>query len=73
MQVMINSRLIEVPTHSDGSIDSDVLRQAAGIPPNRALVSQKPDGGNQVINPGERVASWPGANYRDLSLHERGN
>ena len=72
MKVMINGREIEVPTHSNGSVDSDMLRQAAGIPPTRALVSQKADGSNQVINPGERVSSWPGANYRDLPLHERG-
>ncbi len=72
MRTLINCQEYEIPTNSDGSIDADTLRQAAGIPSNRALIMKKTDGGNDVVNPGQKLQVNPGQHFSDMSLHRRG-
>jgi hypothetical protein len=72
MRQMINGRCFDVPTDSSGKVDSDVLRKAAGIPADRPLVLQRPDGTNQLINPGEAILVNPGQYFVDAPIHRRG-
>lgn len=72
MRRMINGMDIEIPTNHDGTFDSDDLRKFGGIPHNRRLVLQRRDGGNQIINPGQKVAIRPEDHVIDLSITERG-
>ena len=72
MRQMVNGRIVDIPMNSDGSIDSDVLREVAGINKNRPLVLQLSDGRNEIINPGERPTVNPGSHFRDIPIHERG-
>jgi hypothetical protein len=73
MKHMVNGRLVELSTERDGSIDSDRLRKAAGIPDDRPLILQMPDGSNRVVNPGERVYLKPGESIIDAPEHKRGD
>lgn len=72
MQHMVNGRVVELQTQPDGSIDSDALRQAAGIPENRQLILQLPDGSNRIINPGENIRVPPQQFFMDAPVHKRG-
>ncbi len=72
MKHMVNGQLFELPTEPDGSVDSNRLRKASGIPEDRPLILQMPDGSNRVINPGERVYLRPGEAVIDAPEHVRG-
>jgi len=72
MKHMVNGQLFELSTEPDGSVDSNRLRKAAGIPEDRPLILQMPDGSNRVINPGERVYLRPGEAVIDAPEHVRG-
>lgn len=72
MRHMVNGRAIEVHSDADGAIDSDDLREVAGIEKNRPLVLQLPDGRNEMINPGDKLIVNPGSNFRDVLPHVRG-
>jgi hypothetical protein len=72
MQQFVNGHLVDVPTDSNGSMDSDALRKACGIPASRPLIMQNPDGSNKLINPGEKLQVNPGQRYLDSPIHERG-
>ncbi|MCZ6652358.1 MAG: hypothetical protein O7D91_04955 [Planctomycetota bacterium] len=72
MRQMINGHLVDVPTDSDGSVDSDDLREAAGVPHDRPLILQLPNGSNQLINPGEKMRVKPGQYFMDAPVHRRG-
>lgn len=72
MKHMVNGKMFELPTEPDGSVDSNRLRKAAGIPDDRPLILQMPDGSNRVINPGERVYLRPGEAVIDAPEHVRG-
>jgi hypothetical protein len=72
MKRMINGEEYEIPTNADGSIDSDVVRKAAGIPPDRPLLLQRSDGSNRVINPGEHITVRPEEHMTDAPAHTRG-
>lgn len=72
MKTIVNQRVLDVPTNTDGSIDADSLRLLARIPSNRALVLQQPDGGNRVVNPGEKLTLQPDTAFVDAPLHIRG-
>lgn len=72
MRQMINGRLVDVNPEPDGSISSDALRQASGIPDSRPLILQQPDGANQLINPGDKVRVDPGQFFIDAPAHQRG-
>ncbi len=69
---MVNGKQVDIPMDSDGSVDSDVLREVAGIDKDRPLVLQQPDGRNEIINPGEKPVVYPGSHFRDVPVHERG-
>ena len=72
MKQMVNGRVIDVPMDSDGAIDSDDLREVAGVDKKRPLVLQLPDGRNQLINPGEKLRVNPGSYFREVPNHIRG-
>jgi hypothetical protein len=72
MRTLINSREYDIPTNSDGTIDADALRRAAGVPSNRALILKKTDGSNDIVNPGQKLQIQPGQHFSDMSLHRRG-
>lgn len=69
---MINGRRVEVPTTSDGVIDADTLRRVSGVPADRVLVLQLPDGGNKLVNPGEKLRLAPEQYFLDAPQHTRG-
>ena len=73
MYQMVNGRRVDIPMDSDGAIDSDVLRDVAGIDKNRPLVLQLSDGRNEIINPGEKPIVNPGSDFRDVPAHVRGS
>jgi hypothetical protein len=73
MKHMINGKLFELPTEPDGSVDSDVVRKAAGIPDDRPLILQMPDGKNRMVNAGEHVLLRPGEAIIDAPEHVRGD
>ena len=73
MKHVINGRFIELETADDGTVDSNALREAAGIPEDRPLVVQMPDGSNKVVNSGESVRVSPGQFFFDAPSHKRGN
>ena len=68
----VNGRPYQVPVLRDGSIDADVLRALAKIPPDRVLVLQQPDGANVVVPPGQKVKVRPDACFVDAPRHVRG-
>ncbi len=72
MRHMIRGQEYEIPTNADGTISSDVLRRAAGIAGERPLVLMRPDGSNQVVNPGTNVLVSPGQHFADMPVHRRG-
>ena len=72
MKQMINGRLVELQTDRNGGIDSGLLRRAAGIPDDRPLILQMPDGSNKIVNPGERVSVSPTQSFIDAPAHKRG-
>ena len=72
MRQMVNGRVIQVPTDTDGGLDSDSLREAAGVPHERPLILQLPDGSNQLINPGEKLKVKPDQYFTDAPAHRRG-
>lgn len=72
MITMVNGNEVSIPMESDGSIDTDTLREVAGISKNRPLVLQLPNGRNEIINPGEKRIVNPGSHIRDILFHERG-
>ena len=72
MRQMVNGRVIDVPTEPDGTLDSDYLREAAGVPAERPLILQLPDGRNRLINPGERMHVKPSQYFLDAPAHVRG-
>jgi len=54
---MLNGRIVELEVvPDDDSVDSELLREAAGIPDDRPLIVQQADGINIQVNPSERVA-----------------
>jgi hypothetical protein len=72
MRVFVNSRECEIPTNSDGTVDGSVLRERSCVSANRALILKKPDGANEIINPGQQVRVDPGQHFSDMPLHVRG-
>ena len=73
MRHRVNGRVVEITTNPDGSIDTDALRKAAGIPQNRSLILQLPDGNNRVINDGENLQVQPEQYFVDAPSHVRGD
>jgi hypothetical protein len=72
MRVMINGREFDVPTRSDGSVNSNAIRRAAGISGSRPLLMKNSDGSNQMVNPGEDVFAAPSQHFSDAPRHRRG-
>ncbi len=72
MRHMVNGRIVEMFVESDGSIQSDALRRAAGVSDDRQLILQLPDGSNRIINPGENVKVPPDQFFLDAPAHKRG-
>ena len=65
MKHIVNGRFIELETAGDGTLDSNALRKAAGVPDDRPLVVQMPDGSNKIVNSGESVRVDPGMCFFD--------
>jgi hypothetical protein len=72
MTIVANARKVEVPVDDDGAVNSDDIRMGAGIPANRALILQRSDGSNQLVNPGERIHVKSGQHFVDAAGHIRG-
>jgi hypothetical protein len=64
--VTINGKQISIPVAADGTAPADVLREAAGIPSNRALILHQPNGSNQLVNPGQRVQCGDLPHFSDV-------
>ncbi len=69
-RVFVGGREIEVP---DGQMSVDDLREAAGIPPNRALIQQHPSGANTMVPRRGYVTVGPQDHYRDAPIAKRGS
>lgn len=61
----INGRQFDLPVGTDGTVDSDAIRQIAQIPSNRALIMQRGDGTNFVVNPRTKVRVDPADSFID--------
>ena len=72
MRHMVNGRIVEVRAAPDGSVRSDAIRTAAGIPADRPMILQLPDGRNQIVNPGENLSILPDQFFTDVPAHKRG-
>jgi len=72
MKVIVNGREINVPVGSDGSINSDSLREYAGVPASRALIKQGTDGKSELVNPGQKTWCDNMEHFSDAPLHVRG-
>jgi len=72
MQLMMNGQTFNIPTAPDGRMDSDDLRQAAGVAEDRPLIMQRRDGTNLLVNPGEKMLVSPGEYFMDAPAHRRG-
>ena len=72
MRHMVNGRVVDIPMESDGSVDSDALRAAAGVPEDRPLIHQLTDGSNRIVNPAEILRLNPGQCFIDAPPHRRG-
>lgn len=72
MYLMVNGREVDIPTDAADAVETNVIRQAQGIPQDRPLLLQRPDGGNEIINPGEKRKFHPGSHIRECPLHIRG-
>lgn len=59
MQRVINGKVLELPSSSDGSVDADTLYRLANVPRDRVLVLQRPNGQNVVVNRGDSVRVNP--------------
>jgi hypothetical protein len=68
----VNGRPVKVPVEPDGSVDVDVLCRLASIAPDRALVLQRPDGSNLVVNRGQKMKVQPRSCFVDAPTHTRG-
>jgi hypothetical protein len=68
----VNGRAFKIPVERDGSIDVDVLCRLANIAPNRALVLQRSDGSNLVVNRGNKIKVAPHSFFVDAPTHVRG-
>lgn len=71
-KVNVNGRPVQVPIEPDGAIDVNMLCHLASIAPNRALVLQRPDGSNVVINRGQKIKVQPRSFFIDAPQHTRG-
>ena len=72
MKRMINGQEYEIPTNPDGSVDADVVRRAADIPPGHTMMIQRTDGSNIVINPGSKTRIRPEDHIASAPAHRRG-
>jgi hypothetical protein len=72
MQHMVNGKTFELATERDSPVDSNALREAAGIPADRLLILQWPDGSTLLVNSGERVFLRPGEAVVNSPEHVRG-
>lgn len=68
----VNGRPVKIPTDPDGSIDVDILCRLANIAPERALVLQRSDGSNLVVNRGQKIKIQPRSFFVDAPTHTRG-
>lgn len=72
MRQFINGREMNVPTQQDGSVYVEDIYSAAAIPATRALIRQKKDGSNELLNPGDRIQVHPDDYYIDAPTGKRG-
>jgi hypothetical protein len=68
-RIFVGGREIEV---QDGQMSVEELRQAAGIPPNRALIRQHYSGANTMLPRRGYVTVNRGDHYRDAPIAKRG-
>ena len=73
MRCYTNHGEFEIPVDTDGHINSDHIRRAARIPPDRVLIAKRRDGSNEVINPGERIRPNSDVQFADMPLSEQGD
>ncbi len=71
-RVFCNGKDFEVPMTDDGKLDVDELRRRANIPPNRALIHQRPTGENVVVRRHGKVEASPYDHFMDVARATRG-
>lgn len=72
MQCWINCMEHDIPTRGDGTTDADAIKKEGGIPPDRLVIRQDPDGSNHIINPEDEIPVQPGDRFTDSPIHVRG-
>ena len=70
MQVRVNGKMVEVPRTHEGTIDTAALAASADISGRRAMIVQRADGGNEMLNPYTPLK--PGDVILDAPITERG-
>ncbi len=68
-RVFVGGREIEIP---NGQMSVDDLREAAGVPPSRALIRQDRSGANSMLPRRGYVTVNPQDHYRDAPIAKRG-
>lgn len=72
MKHEVNGKFVEVVTASDGTVDAAALHRATGIPNERPLIVQMPDGSKRIISANESIPAGSGQTFVDAPLHMRG-
>ena len=72
MKHVVNGKFIEVVVAADGTVNAAELRRAAGIPDERPLIVQTPDGNNRIVNANESIPAVSGQTFVDAPIHQRG-
>jgi hypothetical protein len=72
MKVIVNGREVNVPVDSDGTINSDVVREQGGLSSGRALIKHGRDGRNELVNPGQSTWCENMQHFSDAPITVRG-
>ena len=72
MRRMINGKWVDCNAGPDGQVNTEDLKEAANIPPDRSLVLQAPDGSNRVLPSNVSFAFPKDFNIIDVPAHRRG-
>ncbi len=71
-RIFVGGREIHVPSDSDGNVDVRQVRQAAGIPDDRALIVQRPSGENVITPRRGRITIDPYSHAMEAPIARRG-
>ncbi len=72
MRRIVGGQEVEIPEGRNGRVDVNELRSRLGLPRNRMLIAQNPDGSNRVVSNRGKVALSPYEHLIDAPTLVRG-